>query len=152
MQLTFATENWSDCVGEMHPMWRDHWAEVATHKDKIALKPDLAEYERINAAGQLHLTAARHKGELVGYLSAIVRPHLHYAHSLSAFYDLYYLAPAYRQGANGLQLFREAERALKARGVERMFTGTKLSKDMGKLFQRVGWQETERLFVKWIGD
>lgn len=152
MQLTFATEDWSDCVGEMQLLWQDHWNEVATHKDKVALAPNLIEYERANASGQLHLTTARLRGELVGYLSAIVRPHLHYKHSLSAFYDLYYLAPPHRRGANGLHLFREAERALKARGVERLFTGTKLSKDASVIFERQGWLEAERLFVKWIGD
>lgn len=152
MRLTFATEDWSDCVPELVGLWPAHWNEVATHKDKIPLDPNHVEYERCNALGQLHLTAARCNGDLAGYLTAIVRPHLHYAHSLSAFYDLYYLAPPYRRGMNGVRLFKEAERALKARGVERMFTGTKLSKDAGRIFERLGWTETERLFVKWIGE
>lgn len=136
----------------MQAHWPAHWEEVATHKDKIALEPDYVVYQRMADAGQLHVTAARSNGELAGYVVAIVRPHLHYAHSLSAFYDLYYLAPAHRRGLNGVNLFKAAEVALRKRGVDRMFTGTKLSKDATLIFERLGWMETERLFVKWIGD
>jgi GNAT superfamily N-acetyltransferase len=152
MRLTFHTERWPEVLHELQEHWPAHWNEVATHKDKIPLDPDYVGYQRQHEGGHLHVTTARASGKLAGYVVAIVRPHLHYAHSLSAFYDLYYLAPAYRKGWNGVRLFREAERALKARGVERMFTGTKLSKDASRIFERLGWLETERLYVKWIGE
>lgn len=122
------------------------------HKDKIALAPNYAEYERAHATGQLHVTTVRDRGELVGYLTAIVRPHLHYAHSLSAYFDLYYVTPSHRLWMTGVRLFSEAEKALKARGVERMFTGTKLSKDASVIFERAGWEPAERLFIKYIGE
>jgi hypothetical protein len=41
---------------------------------------------------------------------------------------------------------------LKQRGVKKIFTGTKLSLDMGPIFERLGWTEAERLFCKYIGD
>jgi hypothetical protein len=53
---------------------------------------------------------------------------------------------------NGANLFASAEHALKARGVRRLFTGTKLSRDASRLFERSGWDEAERLFIKYIGD
>lgn len=152
MRVTFHTENWPDVVCELQKHWPAHWQEVAMHKDKIPLDPSFEEYARLHETGQLHVTVARSSGECVGYLVAIVRPHLHYRRSLSAFFDLYYVAPSHRLWMTGVQLFTEAERALKQRGVQRMFTGTKLSKDAGRIFERSGWQEAERLFVKWIGD
>lgn len=152
MPLTFATEPWPAVVDELSGHWPQHWAEVGMHRDKIALSPNYAEYARLHESGQLHVTVARELGWVVGYLTAIVRPHLHYKQSLSAFYDLYYLEPSYRKGMNGVKLFQEAERALKARGVERMFTGTKLSLDASVIFERLGWQPAERLYVKWIGE
>jgi GNAT superfamily N-acetyltransferase len=122
------------------------------HRDRIPLNPNYVEYDRLHETGQLHVTAARHEGKCVGYLTAIVRPHLHYASSLSAFYDLYYVTPKARRGMVGVKLFTEAEAALRARGVERLFTGTKLSKDASLIFERLGWEPAERLFVKWIGE
>lgn len=152
MRVTYATENWNDVVHELEQHWPRHWAEVAMHKDKIALEPNYHEYARLNDSGQLHVTVARSEGECVGYLTAIIRPHLHYRNSLSGFYDLYYVEPKFRVWMTGASLFAHAEKALKARGVQRLFTGTKLSKDASKLFERSGWEEAERLFVKYIGE
>lgn len=152
MLVTFHTEQWSDVLPGLQEHWPHHWAEVAMHKDRIALNPNYGEYQRLEMSGQLHVTVARSEGKCIGYLTAIVRPHLHYAQSLSAFYDLYYIMPSHRLWMTGVRLFAEAEKALKARGVERCFTGTKLSKDAGAIFQRSGWEEAERLFVKYIGD
>jgi hypothetical protein len=55
-------------------------------------------------------------------------------------------------GPRACLLFANAEKALKARGVQRLFTGTKLSKDASLIFERGGWNESERLFIKYIGD
>ena len=152
MQVTYATEAWSDVVDELAQHWPAHWDEVAMHKDKVPLDPDFAEYARLEATGQLHVTVARHRGAVIGYLVAVVRPHLHYKSCLSAFFDLYYVVPSHRLWMTGVRLFSEAERALGKRGVKRMFTGTKLSKDAAVIFQRSGWDEAERLFIKYIGD
>jgi hypothetical protein len=150
--MTYQTERWLNVLPELKEHWPNHWAEVAMHKDQIELNPNYAEYERIDATGQLHVTVARSEGKCIGYLVAIIRPHLHYAQSLSAFYDLYYIEPKHRLWMTGVMLFSSAERSLKLRGVERCFTGTKLSKDASKIFERSGWQEAERLFVKYIGE
>ena len=152
MLVTYATEAWPDVLPELQSHWFAHWQEVGVYRDKIVLDPNYAEYERAHNTGQLHVTAVRDAGKLVGYLTAIVRPHLHYSHSLTAYFDLYYVAPSHRRGMVGVKLFSEAERALKARGVDRMITGTKLSKDASKIFERQGWDETERTFMKYIGD
>ena len=40
----------------------------------------------------------------------------------------------------GYRLLQEAERNLKARGVKKVFSGTKLHLDMGRLFDRLGWR------------
>lgn len=152
MSISYATEAWPDVVDELQAHWKAHWAEVAMHKDCVPLDPNYAEYQRLHDTGQLHVTVARCRGECIGYLTAIVRPHLHYAHSLSAFYDLYYVRPEHRLWMTGVKLFASAEKALKARGVQRLFTGTKLSKDASRIFERSGWDEAERLFIKYIGD
>ena len=152
MSVTYATEQWPDVLPELEHHWPRHWAEVAMHKDQIPLEPNYVEYQRLHDTGQLHITVARDRGECIGYLTAIIRPHLHYASSLSAFYDLYYVEPRHRLWMTGVRLFAEAEKALRARGVQRCFTGTKISKDASLIFERSGWEEAERLFIKYIGD
>lgn len=150
--ITYQVENWSDCVAELEPLWASHWDEVAMNKDTIPLEVSYESYLLLESQGQLHVLTARCDGKIIGYHISLVRPHLHYASSLSAFTDVYYISPEHRKGMVGVRLFKEAESTLKARGVDKMFTGTKLSLDMSRIFEHLGWTETERLFTKYIGD
>jgi L-amino acid N-acyltransferase YncA len=150
--ITYQVERWPDCVAELRELWLAHWAEVAMNKDTIKLDPWEAAYVELDRLEQLVIVTVRRAGELVGYHISIVRMHLHYQATLHAFTDVYYLKPEERQGMAGVRLFSEVERALRARGVQKMFTGTKLSLDMGRIFERLGWTETERLYTKYIGS
>ncbi len=85
---------------------------------------------------------------MVGYWIGIVRPHLHYADSLTAFTDIYYLDPAHRRAGAGRALFAEVERTLKARGVQRIFTATKVHLDHSALFESLGYNRVETVFSK----
>lgn len=132
----------------MEALWPAHWEEVAINRDSIKLAPDYQSYEAFADAGALHIVTAREAGKIVGYLINIVRPHLHYKNDLHGFADVYYIQPEHRQGWAGVKLFKYAEKTLEARGVKKLFMGTKLHLDMSRLFERMGWHETERLFTK----
>lgn len=150
--ITYQVERWGACVAELRELWLAHWAEVAMNKDTIPLDPWEEAYEQLDALDQLQVLTVRDAGALVGYHISIVRMHLHYRGTLHAYTDVYYLKPEARQGSVGVRLFREVERHLRERGVQKMFTGTKLSLDMGRIFERLGWVETERLYTKYIGS
>lgn len=154
MSIAYAVEPWEECWQELQTHWIAHWKEVAVDQESIALNPDLDTLHQMAASRMLHVVTVRADGVLVGYHLAIIRPHLHYKQSLSAFTDIYYVAPEHRKGLVGYRLFQFVEQALKERGVQKMFTGTKLHLDMSRLFERLGWRETERLFTKvlQIGD
>jgi L-amino acid N-acyltransferase YncA len=152
MNVTYATEQWSDVWREMAPLWEAHWLEVALDHEAVPLAPDIAAYDALEAAGMLNVLVARKAGQVIGYHLAIVKPHLHYKNSLHSFTDIYYVAPEHRQGMTGVKLFKEAEKSLAKRGVKKMVSGTKMSLDMGKIFERLGWRETERTYTKCIGE
>lgn len=152
MSIGYAVESWEQCWQELQVHWGEHWKEVALDHETIALNPDLDTLHEMANNRMLHVVTVRDAGELVGYHVSIIRPHLHYRQSLSAFTDIYYLAPSHRKGLVGYRLFQFVEQSLKARGVQKMFTGTKLHLDVGPLFERLGWRETERLYTKVIGD
>jgi N-acetylglutamate synthase-like GNAT family acetyltransferase len=152
MTITYQTESWSQCVEEMSGLWELHWQEIALDRQKVKLEPDFKTIEILEESGQLSIVTVRDDGKLVGYHASLIRPHLHYKSSLTAYVDMYFLHPDYRSGMAGYKMFKFVEGVLKSQGVERIYSGTKLHKDMGKLFERLGYNETERLFVKWIGD
>lgn len=150
--ITFAVEDWFAVRDQMAHLWPAHWEEVAINKDVIKLDPDFDTYDVFARNGMLHMVIARRAGEIVGYHVSIVRPHLHYRTSLSAFTDVYYISPEYRTGRTPLRLFQFTEKSLKARGVQKMFTGTKVFLDAGRLFEHMGWTLTEKLYTKYVGD
>jgi GNAT superfamily N-acetyltransferase len=150
--VTFAVEPWAQFQLEAEPLWARHWEEIALDKDAIKLKIDYRAYDQMDAMGMVHVVVARDAGQIIGYHLSFVRAHFHYADSLTAYTDVFWIAPECRKGRVGIALFQFVEKTLKARGVERMFSACKLHKDVGKLFERLGWKETERLFTKRIGD
>lgn len=146
--VTFDVEDWFQVKAETAHLWPKHWAEVAVNRDQIKLDPDFDAYDTMARSGMLHIVVARKEGQVIGYHYTIVKPHLHYRQSLSAFTDIFWIEPKHRTGRTPLRLFQFVEKTLKARGVQKAFTGTKLSLDAGPLFKYMGWTETERLFIK----
>lgn len=148
--LAYAVESWFDVRAEVGPLWRLHYAEIADKR--IPLDPDFDRYDQIALLGKLHIVTVRDRGKLVGYLFAIVDTHLHYRHTLFAGFDLYWVDPVHRRGWAGVRLFREAEQTLRARGVRKVVANTKVAKDMSRIFERLGFQEAERIHTKYLGD
>lgn len=153
--ISFHVEPWQDFKREALHLWGEHWKEIALDKDVIKLDVDYEQYERLDLDGALHVVVARAAGAIVGYHLSILRPHLHYRTSFTAFTDVYYVAPKYRKGMTGVKLFKFVEQTLRARGVQKMYSATKLHTsddgrdlNVGKLFERMGWKEIERVYAK----
>jgi hypothetical protein len=144
-------EPWAVVRPELEACFKAHWQEIAQDQDKMPLEVDYAAYDALDTLGGLSVVTCRVDDDFAGYFVSFIRPHLHYRATLCAYVDVYYLKPVYRTGFTASRLFRTAERALQARGVQKVFAGTKVYKDMSRLFKRLGWVETETLFTKWIG-
>lgn len=140
--VTHMPEGWNSFL-ELVPMWRKHWEEIAIHKDVIPLDPDIPEYQRMHAAGQLDVIVSRNEGRPVGYYISFVRPHLHYRTTLHAFTDVYYVLPDFRKGRCGIRLIEAAMKHWRERGVKKAFSATKFALNMTPVFELLGWQSTE---------
>jgi GNAT superfamily N-acetyltransferase len=149
--VTYQEEAWSAVLPELEACWKAHWQEVAQDKALMPLDPDYAAYAALEAAGVLHVMTVRVEEELAGYHITFVRPHVHYHSTLCGFVDVYYVKPAFRTGLLPVALFRHAERALKTRGVQKLFSSYKVTAPLAPLFKRLGWVESDVLATKWIG-
>lgn len=129
-------------------IFKRHWEEVALDKDAIKLNIDWKQYGQQEAAGAFCGVVARHAGKVVGYWVGFIRPHFHYADSLSAYTDIYFVDKDYRKSGVGADLFDYVEKTLKARGVQKIFTATKLHLNHSALFKAAGYTETEIVFTK----
>lgn len=149
--LSYHIEPWSQIRPEIEALIDEHWREVAMYQDAIPLQVKWDTYAALEREGVTWCLAVRDMGKLVGYFIGFVKPHLHYADSLTFFTDVYFLTKKYRKGIAGVKLFSEMEKSLKKRGVQRMIVSTKISLDMSPVLGRLGFDETERVHMKLLG-
>jgi len=150
--MRFAVESLAQCWDQGQALLELHWREIALHQDLIPLAIDRESYEQMERAGQLQLVTMRDdEGILRGYHVSLIRPHLHYRTSLTAFTDVFYIHPDFRKGSTATHLFRYVETQLGFRGVQRMYATCKLSLDLRPLFKRLRWTMIEYVFTKLVG-
>lgn len=151
--ITAQVESLTARLEELKPLFPLHWAELALDRDKVPLDPQYDEYLRRDAAGMVLFVTLRRRGELIGYFVGFVAPGLHYRTCLTLTMDIFYLAPAHRDGTPtaALRLFRAVEREARRRGVQRMLVGSKAHKDASRLFQHLGFARIETYYSKWTG-
>lgn len=120
------------------------------------MDPDWDRYFAYDLANVLHCLTVRSGGVLVGYVFVLVFPHLHYASTLWAQTDIFWLDPAYRQGLTGYRMLKETERYLKAGGVKMVCMNAKLHFEtdrgtIGRLLERLGFKPMDIVYSKFIG-
>jgi hypothetical protein len=148
--IEFALERFRDIRrDEMDSLFALHWQEIGLYRDKIPLDVDYARYEELDRTDALHIITARCEGHLIGYHCSIISTHPHYKSSKMALVDVYFLLPEYRMTRASIKLFQFAEESLKARGdIVKLLCSTKVHQDHSRIFEFLGWQETERTYSK----
>jgi hypothetical protein len=150
--VVFAVEPYQQVLPELKELIGLHWKEIALNQDKIKLAPDYDGYAAMCGKGILHIITARHEEKLVGYFVSLVGKHLHYANDVMGIGDIFFLKPEYRKGMTGVNLLRVFEAEMRKLGVRKIIAGTKLHHNLTRVFEHLGWKETDRMFAKWIED
>lgn len=147
--ITYQLEKWAPFSKDAKPLFKKHWEEIAIDRDKIHLSLDYDKYQGMDDSGILHVLTMRNGKRLVGYYIAFILPHTHYSQAgIMAFTDIYFVSPEQRTGINGIQLFVEAEKSLRERGVTKAYLSTKVHKDNGPIFERLGWKLSDKSYTK----
>jgi len=146
--MDFAEETLCQCVDEAGPLLIDHWENIALNKDTIALDPLWDTYRKLEETGNFKIITARQEKKLVGYAAYVISPSLHYSDQIIADADVFWLDPDYRKGMAGMRLFKHAEKVLKSYGVTRVLNKVKIHFDVGKVFERMGYDPIERVYSK----
>jgi GNAT superfamily N-acetyltransferase len=149
--IAYKEESFDDVIGEIKPLLELHYEEIANNKEVIKLNPDYDMYKKLCDAGLMRIITARDDNKLIGYCICVIKYHLHYKDSLTALNDIFYISKDYRKGLIGVKLFIKTEEILKKYGVQRVIMNTKMHHDVGAIFDRLGYKETERVFTKIIG-
>jgi GNAT superfamily N-acetyltransferase len=148
--LSFQVEAFSEVIKEGEDLFHRHWEELALDKDEVPLAPNWGRYAELEAAGALSAVTARQNGKLVGYSFMFLFPGLHYKTCFEARMDIFWLAPEVRGRMGGVRLFRAVEKELRRRGVQRVYVGSKLHQDVGRLFLALGYHPIETWYSKML--
>ena len=146
--MEFSEETLCQCLDEAGPLLINHWENIALNKDTIALDPLWDTYRQLEETGNFKIITARQEKKLVGYAAYVISPSLHYSDQIIADADVFWLDPDYRKGMAGMRLFKHAEKVLKSYGVTRVLNKVKIHFDVGKVFERMGYDPIERVYSK----
>ena len=146
--MVFAQEKLSKIRHEAMPLLLRHWNEIALNKATTPLDPDWTTYRAIEDAGVFHVTTARLDGQLIGYVSFLIYPNLHYRTVVTAQDDIFFLAWEHRRGRTGILLLEASHRAMKALGATRIVHHHKDHLDLGPLFRRLGFDLVEHVYSR----
>ncbi|HEY2538226.1 MAG TPA: GNAT family N-acetyltransferase [Stellaceae bacterium] len=147
-RISFQAEAFFDVIEEAKPLLQRHWEEIALDKASVPLDPDWDRYREFDKKNGLSVVTARVNGELVGYCCMILSMGLHYKTTPEAIMDIFWLAPEVRGRMGGVRLFRAVEKELQRLGIRRVNVGSKLHKDVSRLFLALGYQPIEMWFSK----
>lgn len=151
-------ESFVDCLGELEPIFDEHYKEISRHARKgIELAPDLERYAVLEANDELLFISFRFHGDLVGYINCIVGRPLHYK-VRQMMLDLIYVKKQYRgklsligQTAGDLLILKAKELGQKKGAV--CFTAGAKAKALPhfkKLLERHDFEPFEYHFIHWF--
>lgn len=160
MSLTCTVERLHEVLSELKPLFEPHWGELALDQEKAPLDPQYGLYLQRDAQNEVLCVILREKGAIRGYFVGFIAPGLHYQRTLTLTMDISWLHPCLR-GEDSLgqveqelaleQIYEVALEEARRRGVQRVYFGTKLHKDIGALYERLGLTCVEHYYSGWIG-
>jgi GNAT superfamily N-acetyltransferase len=142
------SETASDRMDEARALLHDHWQELATDKELMALAPDVQRYREMERKGVIFALYAYLDGALVGYSVNFLSTNLHYRHLTYSQNDVLFLDAAHRGGRIGLRLIAETEQAAKARGAKLHIWHAKQGTPLDSLLPRLGYGVQDVLWSK----
>ena len=147
MTIQYIASSGKECFDEISKMFEKHYEELSVTKG-FKLNPDYNVYWEADKRKTLRVILCKDDNKIIGYIVYFIGLNLHYKDCLLATEDIYYLDPEYRKGLIGPKMFIFAEKYLKSIGVDMIRYSTKTHLDNSKLFEFLGCEFIEKVFIK----
>lgn len=152
MNLLWSVEPLSaSLIGEMLPIQKGYWEEVAGPFHQFPPDVDWKTYLLAQETGRLKVICGRSDGALKAGAFVVITPHPHYA-CIAASLPLLFVDPGYRKGRHGIHLLNLAEKIAAESGAQLMMTHGGVHNGVYRLFEAMKYEDFGRYFVKVIGD
>ncbi|MDC0135763.1 hypothetical protein OAI26_03680 [Sulfitobacter sp.] len=145
-------EDFDDVKHEFDSLVIKNWEDTGLKKYGLNLNPDWAAYEVMNQAGLIGVYTVRKDTDLVGYLVVLARAHPHYKDHVFASNDILFIDKEHRKGLLGYFLIKYVVEDLEKLGVSVLLFNTTVEKPYDPILKRLGFDLTEKLYMKFLGD
>ena len=151
--FTFRRDTIAEVIARMgadfFAMPAEHWDEAVLARDAMPLDIDTEKYLTLEELGILRLYLAMRGEEVIGYITYILGPHLHYKSTKFAISDTFFIRKEYRSIFSAIGLFRFVEDALRGEGVQVMLTATEAHiPGAGRVLEYMGHKRAEVSYIK----
>jgi hypothetical protein len=148
-KLKYAEEEYSqELFKEMFPLCKEHHKEFS-HDKSLKLFIDSTKYIALQANNSLKIFTIRTDNRrLVGYCLMFVFESMHYAHTVMATADCFFIKKGFR-GKNLIMSFLSwCDQKLKKAGVNKVLHGVKATHDFGFLLKKIGYDKIDVVYGK----
>lgn len=147
--VTIRPVSCDEWLSTMQGLALDHWREIDARRPRAAAGLDINEdhYRTLDRAGALLLLGAFSGDQPIGYASAFLTPHHHYAFTV-AWSDALYLAREFRLGRTGLDLIHAVESTAKQRGAHYVVWSPKISSALHRIMCAMEREPEEQTY--WV--
>ena len=145
--FVFAVERIRDVVDEIRPLHQAHWEESESFRHGLPLKPNYGTWLADEQEGRFVLFTIRQDGALKGYCQVYLTVSNHTGTNICN-EDALYLHPDARKGFTCSQFAKYAEWVVRQLGVREVRLSVKVTNDVWKLWERIGYQRTGHELVK----
>lgn len=132
------------------PALIDAYARESAVEGMPSIKVKMENYRLFESAGVLHVFAALEGQEVIGFISLMIHPGLHYSVPV-AVAESFFVAEEHRKGGAGLRLLAAAEELAEALGSPGLLVCAPFEGRLFEVLPRRGYKETNRVFFKKVG-
>jgi len=131
-----------------------HWQEVGVYRDLMPLSVDWDQYLALADKGILRVVGARLRGDLIGYASYMVMPHIHYSATMHIMGDGIFVTKDHRASGAGVSMIDKAERDIPAefagRWVRIWYHDKAFLEYLGPVLKKRGYSHVENCWDKMV--
>ena len=137
----------SESLPKMVDLMNAHWTETEWDVCAQGPNPSVDMYKTVEMANQVVAFAAYDDGEMVGYITMFVYPHLHYGVMFGA-HDTLVVRKDMRRGTVGIRLMSAAKTEARARGAKFIAWHAKPNSSMDLILQARHCTAAETVYLE----
>jgi len=132
-------------IKEVIPLLESYRREVDYYTN-LKLDPEFDRYEQLEKSNALRAYTARLDGKLIGFVTFIFFPHLHFKNNIFALHDILYIIPEHR--GFGYKFLKWCNQQLESDGASVILYSVSLNYDYGPLLKRIGFRVSDHVYSK----